>query len=61
MNFTAKFDVDEGTSDLSLEQDYSTSEGAEYESWALLAKVSESSCVMNDPWGVDDEVPRVRR
>ena len=40
MNFTAKFDVDEGTSDLSLElEDYSTSEGAEYESWALLAKV----------------------
>ena len=40
MNFVAKFDIDEGTTDLSLEMaEYSVSEGAEYESWALLEKV----------------------
>ena len=39
VNFVAKFDIDDGTTDLSLEMaEYSTLEEAEYQSWALLAK-----------------------
>ena len=37
VNFIAKFDMDEYSTDLSLEvAEYSTSNDAEYQSWALL-------------------------
>ena len=40
VNFIAKFDMDEYTTDLSLETDeYSKMDDAEYESWALLEPV----------------------
>ena len=37
VNFIAKFDIDEGTTQLSLElSDYDISPDAEYDSWLLL-------------------------
>jgi hypothetical protein len=37
VNFIAKFEIDEGTTDLSLEvTEYDTSPDADYESWLLL-------------------------
>ena len=37
VNFIAKFDIDEGTTQLSLQlADYDTSADAEYDSWMLL-------------------------
>ena len=37
VNFIAKFEIDEGTTDLALEiTDYDTSPDADYESWLLV-------------------------
>ena len=37
VNFIAKFEIDEGTTDLSLEvTEYDTSPDADYQSWLLL-------------------------
>ena len=44
VNFIAKFEIDEGTTELALEAtEYDTSPSADYESWLLLEPVEEAA------------------